>query len=243
MSNALKVSTDLMEYLRSPLLDAYPAGVMKGRQPAVRWGLEDVSASHNLLEKTVIAVLTDTIITLSAFDIPYTSRPPNPLQDLLLGPLPALRVISAHPAVSRADATTEGQHMGCATLSAAACVVRVWRGRDVTAVDLDTTPSQTARLVSVMGLVWLTVCAVQLASAFAFPTMQGKSVTNVHQATMDTQTVLPASVHRMAHMAAYATHFRVSACVSQGWWANSVTAVPLDSGSPSAQPRSVCVTP
>lgn len=46
------------------------------------------------------------------------------------------------------------------------------------------------QLVSVMGLVWLTVCAVQLASAFAFPTMQGKSVTNVHQATMDTQTVL-----------------------------------------------------
>lgn len=238
MSDALRVSTDLMEYLPSLPLDAYPAGVMKGRQPAVRWDLEGVSASHNLLEKTVIAVLTDTIITLSAFDIPYTSRPPNPLQDLLWGPPLALWVISAHPAVSRADATTEGQHMVCAMLSDAACAVRVWRGRDVTAVDQDTTPSQTARLVSVMGLVWLTVCAVQLASAFAFPTMQGKSVTNVHQATMDTQTVLPASVHQKAHMAAYVTHCRVSACVSQVWWANSVTAVPLDSGSLSAQPRS-----
>lgn len=40
---------------------------MKGLQPAVKWGLEGVSASPNLLEKTVIAVLTDTITTLSAF--------------------------------------------------------------------------------------------------------------------------------------------------------------------------------
>lgn len=45
----------------------------------------------------------------------------------------------------------------------------------------------------------------------------------------------PASVRRKAHMATYATHCRVSACVSQGWWASSVTAVPLDSGSPTAQ--------
>ena len=36
-------------------------------------------------------------------------------------------------------------------------------------------------------------------------------------------------------MAVYATPCRVSVCVSQGWWASSVTAVPLDSGSPSAQ--------
>lgn len=39
---------------------------MKGAQLDVKWGLEDVSASHNLLEKTVIAVLMDTITTLSA---------------------------------------------------------------------------------------------------------------------------------------------------------------------------------
>lgn len=44
-----------------------------------------------------------------------------------------------------------------------------------------------------------------------------------------------ANVHRKAHTAAYATHCRVSVCVSQGWWASSVIAVPLDSGSPSAQ--------
>lgn len=45
----------------------------------------------------------------------------------------------------------------------------------------------------------------------------------------------PASVQRKARMVTYATHCRVNACVSQGWWANSVTTVPLDSGSPSAQ--------
>lgn len=44
--------------------------------------------------------------------------------------------------------------------------------------------------VSVMVLVWPTVCAVQVASVFAFPTMGGRSVMDVHQATMDTQTVL-----------------------------------------------------
>lgn len=40
---------------------------MKGQQLAVKWGLEGVSASHSLLEKTAIAVLTDTITTPSAF--------------------------------------------------------------------------------------------------------------------------------------------------------------------------------
>lgn len=44
-----------------------PADVMKGLQLAVKWALEGVSATHNLPEKTVIAVLTDTITTLSAF--------------------------------------------------------------------------------------------------------------------------------------------------------------------------------
>lgn len=62
---------------------------------------------------------------------------------------------------------------------------------------------------------------------------------NVHQATMDTQTVLLASVHRKAHMAQYATQYLVSACVCQVWWASSVTVVHLDSGSPSVQLPSV----
>lgn len=44
--------------------------------------------------------------------------------------------------------------------------------------------------VVVMELVWLTVTAVQVASVFASPTTGGRSVTNVHQASMDTQTVL-----------------------------------------------------
>lgn len=44
--------------------------------------------------------------------------------------------------------------------------------------------------VSVMALVLPTVRAVQVATVFAFPTTRGRSVTNVHPATMDTQTVL-----------------------------------------------------
>lgn len=39
---------------------------MKGPQLDVKWDLEGVYASHNLLEKTVIAVPMDTITTLSA---------------------------------------------------------------------------------------------------------------------------------------------------------------------------------
>lgn len=49
--------------------------------------------------------------------------------------------------------------------------------------------------VAVMVLVWLTECAVQVASVFAFPTMGERSVTNVHPATMDTQTVLVSGLH------------------------------------------------
>lgn len=231
-----------MEYLLSLPLDAYPADVMKGLQLAVKWALEGVSATHNLPEKTVIAVLTDTITTLSAFDIPYTTRPPNPLQDLLWCPLPALRVILAPQAVNSVYVTIEGQRTGCAMRQDAASAVRVWRGSDAIAVNQDTTPSQTARSVSVMGLAWLTMCAVQVASVFAFPAMGDRSVTHVHRATMDTRTVLLANVHMKAHMATYVTHCRVSACVSQGWWASSVTAVHQDSDSPTAQPPSVCVT-
>lgn len=44
-----------------------PAGVMRALRLAVKWGLEDVSASHNLLDITVIAVLKDTITILSVF--------------------------------------------------------------------------------------------------------------------------------------------------------------------------------
>lgn len=137
MSNAWKVSTDLLEYLPSLPLDAYPAGVMRGLQPAVKWGQEGVSASHNWLERTVIAVLTDTITTLNVFHILYTRRPPNPLPDLLWS----------------VYVTTEGPCMGYATIQDAACAVRVWRGSDVTAANQDTTPSQTASHVPVKGLV------------------------------------------------------------------------------------------
>lgn len=45
----------------------------------------------------------------------------------------------------------------------------------------------------------------------------------------------PASVQGKARMVTCAAHCRVSACVSQGWWASVVTTVPLDSGSLSAQ--------
>lgn len=53
-----------VSYKRDP---HQPAGVMKELHMAVKWGLEDVSASHNLQERTVISVLKDTITTLSAF--------------------------------------------------------------------------------------------------------------------------------------------------------------------------------
>lgn len=36
-------------------------------------------------------------------------------------------------------------------------------------------------------------------------------------------------------MAASVTQCRASVCVSQGWWASSVTSAPLDSASPSVQ--------
>lgn len=239
MSDVSKASTDLMGYLQSLLMDAYHAGVRKGLHLAVKWGLEDVSVNHSLLEKTAIAVLRDTITTPIALDIPYTRQ----LLNLLLWcPSPALQVILVHPPVSSVYVTTEGRCIVCVMLQGAACAVRMWKGSNVTAVNLDTTPSQTARRVSVMGLVWLTMSAVQVDNAFASPTMGDRSVTNVLQATMDTQIVLPANVRLKARMAIRATHCRVSACVCQGWWASSVTAVPLDSGSPSAQLPSVSVT-
>lgn len=69
MRNALKASTDHSECLLNLPQDVHLAAVMEGLQPAVKWVLEGVSASHNLLEKAAIAVLTATITTLSAFGI------------------------------------------------------------------------------------------------------------------------------------------------------------------------------
>lgn len=43
------------------------AAVTKELQLDVKWGLDGVSASHSLLEKTAIAVLMDTITTQTAF--------------------------------------------------------------------------------------------------------------------------------------------------------------------------------
>lgn len=82
MRDALKVSTGLTEWLLSLPLDVYLVAVMKGVQPAVRWGLEGVSASHNLQEKTVIAAQMDVITILSAFLTLCTRQPPNRLQAL-----------------------------------------------------------------------------------------------------------------------------------------------------------------
>lgn len=46
----------------------------------------------------------------------------------------------------RVFVTTEGLWVGYAMLQAAACASRAWRASAATAVDLDTTPSQTARV-------------------------------------------------------------------------------------------------
>lgn len=115
MKSVSKVFTDLMEFPPSHTVGAYPAGVTKGLQLVVKWGLEGVSASPTWLVKTVIAVLMDTITTHSASRIQYIRRPPNPPQDLLWYP-PAPRVISAHQDVSPVDVTTEGQCNRCVTL-------------------------------------------------------------------------------------------------------------------------------
>lgn len=45
----------------------------------------------------------------------------------------------------------------------------------------------------------------------------------------------PAGVPQKALTVTSATQCQVSACVSQGWWASSVTSAPLDSDSPSVQ--------
>lgn len=44
-----------------------PAGVMAGLQLVAKWDLEDASAGQSSVEKTVTAVLTVTMATLSAF--------------------------------------------------------------------------------------------------------------------------------------------------------------------------------
>lgn len=45
----------------------------------------------------------------------------------------------------------------------------------------------------------------------------------------------PADVHLKAHMETRATQYQVNVCVCPEWWASSVTAVLLDSVSPTAQ--------
>lgn len=49
----------------------------------------------------------------------------------------------------------------------------------------------------------------------------------------------PVSVHVKVHMEQHVIHYRVSVCVYRVWWASSVIAVLLDSGSPSVQVRYV----
>lgn len=122
------------------------------------------------------------------------------------------------------------------------CAVRVSGVQDVSAVNQDTTPSPTVKSASAMGPVSPMLCAPQSASAFVFPTMPAPSATAVHLATTDIPTVLPATAHWKARMETRATRCRASAYVSQGWWANSVTIAPLDSGFPTAQPPLLRVT-
>lgn len=152
-SYALMVSSDHMEYHQNPLQDAYPVGVTSGLQPDVKWGLEGASVNHNLLEKTVMAVLMDTITTPSASNIQCTRAPLNPPLVLLWIPPLALWVILAHPTVSSVCATTEEQYNRCVMGLDAVCAAMASWGRDATAVNKDTTLSQVATLVSVMELV------------------------------------------------------------------------------------------
>lgn len=148
----------------------------------------------------------------------------------------------AHQTVSSVNVTTEGQCRQYVMPQDSACAVGLSEVLDVTAANQDTTPSPTVKSASVMAPVSPTLCALQLASAFVFPTMPAPSATAAHLATTDTRTVLPATAHRKARMESRATRCRASAYVSQGWWANSVTSAPLDSGSPTAQLPLLCVT-
>lgn len=216
-----------MEYLRSLLLAAYPAGVMSGLLPDAKWDQEGASAGHSFQEKAVIAVLMDTITTHNASNTQFIKQPPNPPLALLLTQR-APQDATALPAVSSVCATIEEQSKRCAMHSGAAFVAVEWRDKDVTAARLDTTHFLIARLVSVMGLVQLTLLALQTASAFAFPTIWARTVTSVLPVTMDTRTVLPVSALRKARMATLVTLSRASACVCLVWWANSVTDVLLD---------------
>lgn len=220
-------SLDLMGSQQSLPLAAYPVGVTSRQLPDVKWDLEGASAGHSLQEKTVIAALMDTITTHNASNTQFIRQPPNPLLALLLIQH-VLQLTMVLPVVSSVCATIEEQSQRCVMDLGAAFAALGLKDSTVSAASLDTTRFQTAKLVSVMGLVQRTLLALQTASAFAFPTMWARAVMSVLPVTMDTPTALPASALRRARMATLVTLSRGSACVCPVWWDSSVTAVPLD---------------
>lgn len=237
MSAVLKGSTDPTVFLLSLPLDAGPAGVTPGAPLAVRWGRDAASAGLSSAETTVNAVRPVTTASHSASVIQYTHQPQRHLQVILWSPLSALRVISDHPPASNVCVMAAGQCRRCATPRAAACVEEGWRGSAAPAAGQDITPSLAVRPVGVMAQGLLPETVVPLASAVALPTTRDSSATSVLPVTTDTQTVPCVSAPGRGPMSRCVTRCLVSACVGQGWWVSSATAVPgRASRSPSAQP-------
>lgn len=56
------------------------------------------------------------------------------------------------------------------------------------------------------------MCVVQVANAFAFLTMEGKSVTNARLDTMDIQTVLVSGLHPSMSTSGSSMDYQLSAC-------------------------------
>lgn len=56
------------------------------------------------------------------------------------------------------------------------------------------------------------MCAAQVANVFAFPTMEGRSVTNVHLGTMDIQTVLVSGLDPSMSTSGSLMVYQLSAC-------------------------------
>lgn len=69
-----------------------------------------------------------------------------------------------------------------------------------------------------MGLAWLTMCAVQVASVFAFPAMGDRSVTHVHRATMDTRTVLVSGLDPFMSTSETTRDKPIGCMWSECWW-------------------------